>query len=535
LRYGADEPSGGREMAAWLNIGETLRVNAKKFPDRRALKDARREMTFREYNERACKLSNGLLGLGLKKGDRLCILSHNCLEFMELYAAAAKTGIVAVPINWRISPEDMEYVINNSDARALVVGEKFIETVGGFRERLKSIKPELFIAISDRPQKGFRPYEGVLASGSADEPEVMMSPEDIWIQLYTSGTTGKPKGVVRTHESYIAFYVLNAVDFGFTTHDFGLIVMPMCHVNSTFYSFVFTYIGAAVYIHREYNFDAAELLEIIDREGTTFTSLIPTHYALILSAPEEVRRSFDGSSMKQILCSSAPVRQQTKLDIMMFFKNAALFEAYGSTEAGLVTLLRPEDQLKKLGSIGKEAAGIDRIMILDEERRPVKPGDTGELYSRGPMMFREYYKMPEKTRSSFMGEYFSAGDMARIDGDGYYYLVDRKANMIITGGEHVYPTEVEEVISKHPAVFDVAVVGVPHDKWGEAVKAVVILKDGMKATEMEITDYCTEKGMPSFKRPKSVDFIKPDEMPRTATGKILHRVLRERYQQKAGK
>jgi acyl-CoA synthetase (AMP-forming)/AMP-acid ligase II len=516
-------------MAAWLNIGEVLRVNARKFPDKRALKDARRELTFSQYNERACRLANGLLRLGLNKGDRLCILSHNCLEFMELYAATAKAGIVAVPINWRISPEDMEYVINNSDAKAIVVGEKFLETVNGFRQKLKTIPHGSFVAISDHKHDGYHSYEEVLASGSADEPQIKVEPQDVWIQLYTSGTTGKPKGVVRTHESYTAFYLINAVDLGFTTHDYGLIVMPLCHVNSTFYSFVFTYIGAAVYTHREYNFDAVELLELIDREKITFTSLIPTHYALILSVPEAARKKFDGSSMKQIMCSSAPVRQQTKLDIMKFFKNAALFEAYGSTEAGLVTLLRPEDQMKKLGSIGQEVSGTDNILILDDEKKPVKPGEVGELYSRGPMMFKEYYKMPEKTRSSFIGDYFSAGDMVRIDEDGYYNLVDRKANMIITGGEHVYPTEVEEVVSKHPAVFDVAVVGVPHDKWGEAVRAVVVLKEGQQATEKEIIDFCAQKGLASFKRPKSVDFIKPEDMPRTGTGKILHRVLRERY------
>ena len=516
-------------MAAWLNLGEILRVNARKFPDKRALKDACRELSFSQYNERSCRLANGLLGLGLGRGDRLCILSHNCLEFMELYAATAKAGIVAVPINWRISPGDMEYVVQNSDAKAIVVGEKFIPTINGFRSRLR-IPKGAFISISGQKQEGYLPFEELLASGSAGEPDVKVDPKDVWIQLYTSGTTGKPKGVVRTHESYIAFYLLNIIDYGFTLHDYGMIVMPLCHVNSTFYSFVFTYIGGAVYVHREYNFDAAELLEIIDREKVTFTSLIPTHYALILGAPEAARRKFDGASMKQILCSSAPVRQQMKLDVMKFFRNAALFEAYGSTEAGLVTLLRPEDQLKKLGSIGKECSGTDRIVILDEDKKPVKPGEVGELYSRGPMMFKEYYEMPEKTAASFIGEYFSAGDMARIDEDGYYMLVDRKANMIITGGEHVYPTEVEEIVSKHPAVFDVAVIGVPHDKWGEAVKAVVILKDGQKATERELIEFCAGKGMASFKRPKSVDFIKPEEMPRTATGKILHRILRERYQ-----
>jgi len=516
--------------AAWLNLGDVLRVNARKFPDRRALKDSRRELTFKQYNERSCRLANGLLKLGLRKGDRLCILSHNCLEFMELYAATAKTGIVAVPINWRISPEDMEYVINDSEAKAIVLHEKFLDVISKIRPRLKSVRPDNFILMcTDKQAKGYRSYEEVLAAGSSAEPGIRVEPADVWIQLYTSGTTGRPKGVVRTHESYTAFYLINAVDLGFSPHDYGLIVMPLCHVNSTFYSFVFTYIGAAVYTHREYNFDAVELLELIDREKITFSSLIPTHYALILSVPDEVKRRFDGSSMKQIMCSSAPVRQQTKLDIMKFFKNAALFEAYGSTEAGLVTLLRPEDQIKKLGSIGQEVSGTDNLLILDENKKPVKPGEVGELYSRGPMMFKEYYNMPEKTKSSFVGEYFSAGDMARMDEDGYYNLVDRKANMIITGGEHVYPTEVEEVISRHPAVFDVAVIAVPHDKWGEAVKAVVILKEGMKATEKEIIDFCAEKGLPSFKKPKSVDFIRPDEMPRTGTGKILHRVLRERY------
>jgi acyl-CoA synthetase (AMP-forming)/AMP-acid ligase II len=521
--------------AAWLNIGDILRVNARKFPDRMALKDSRRQLTFKEYNARTCQLAFGLLKLGLKKGDRLCVLSHNCLEFMELYAAAAKTGIVAVPINWRITPEDMEYVINDSDAKALVLHEKFLETISKIRPRLRMVHPDNFILMcSDKPVKGYRSYEDIVASGSPAEPGIRVEPQDVWIQLYTSGTTGKPKGVVRTHESYIAFYLINAVDYGYTQHDYGLIVMPLCHVNSTFYSFVFTYLGAAVYIHREYNFDAAELLEIIDREKITFTSLIPTHYNLILSAPEEAKKKFDGSSMKQILCSSAPVRQQMKLEVMKFFCNAALFEAYGSTEAGLVTLLRPEDQLKKLGSIGQECAGTDNLLILGEDKKPVKPGEIGELYSRGPMMFREYYKMPEKTRSSFVGEYFSAGDMASMDEDGYYHLVDRKANMIITGGEHVYPTEVEEVISKHPAVFDVAVIAVPHDKWGEAVKAIVILKEGKTATENEIIDFCSDKGLASFKKPKSVDFIKPDEMPRTTTGKIIHRILRERYQGKDG-
>ena len=291
---------------------------------------------------------------------------------------------------------------------------------------------------------------------------------------------------------------------------------------------VYTYFGGSFYIHREYDFKPEEFFEIVDREKITFTSLIPTHYAILLSLPEDVRKKYDTSSIKSLLCSSAPVRKQTKLDIMKAFPNAGLFEAYGSTEAGLVTLLKPEDQLKKLGSIGKECFGIDIIKLIGEDGNEVPVDEVGELYSRGPMMFDEYYKMPEKTEKSFIGDYFSAGDMAKKDEEGYYYIVDRKDNMIITGGEHVYPSEVEAAIAKHPAVFDVAVIGVPDIKWGEQVKAVVILKDGTTAEEKELIDFCRDQ-LAGYKKPKSVNFITQDEMPRTASGKIIHRKLREKY------
>ena len=213
---------------------------------------------------------------------------------------------------------------------------------------------------------------------------------------------------------------------------------------------------------------------------------------------------------------------------MKFFPGVELYEAYGSTEAGLVTLLKPEDQMIKLGSIGYEAVGTDFVKLLDENGNEVGVGEIGELYSRGPMMFDKYYKMPEKTASSFRGEWFSAGDMAKCDEDGFYYIIDRKDNMIITGGEHVYPSEVQEIISTHPGVFDVAVIGLTHEKWGEQVTAVVVPKENAKVNEKMIVDYCRDK-MAGYKRPKKVIFIKDEEMPRTATGKILHRKLRKRF------
>ncbi|MCP4686894.1 MAG: long-chain fatty acid--CoA ligase, partial [Desulfobacterales bacterium] len=231
-------------------------------------------------------------------------------------------------------------------------------------------------------------------------------------------------------------YLINAVDFRFNEHDVCMNVMPLCHINSVFFTFTFLYIGATVYIHPARSFRPVEILEIIEREKISFISLIPTHYNLILNVSEDAKK-YDLGSVKKLLCSSAPARKDVKLAIMEFFPGVQLFEGYGSTEAGIVTVLKPEDQMKKLGSIGQESLGTDLVRILDEQGNEVADGEVGELYSRGPMLFDGYYKLPEKTKASFNGEWFSAGDMARRDPDGFYEIVDRKDNMIITGGEHV--------------------------------------------------------------------------------------------------
>jgi acyl-CoA synthetase (AMP-forming)/AMP-acid ligase II len=252
---------------------------------------------------------------------------------------------------------------------------------------------------------------------------------------------------------------------------------------------------------------------------------------MLLALPDDIKKSIDVSSIRQLLISSAPARKDLKAAIMDYFENTELWEAYGSTEGGLVTLLRPEEQFKKLGSIGREIFGTDRIRILDEDRNEVPDGEVGELFYRTPMLFNEYLKEPEKTEEAFDNGWSSAGDMVMRDPDGYYVLVDRKANMIITGGENVYPSEVESAVGSHEAVKDIAVIGVPDEKWGEAVKAVIVLHDGWEPSEelaKNIIDFSRDK-IAGYKRPKSIDFVRDEEMPRTPTGKILHRVLREKY------
>ena len=510
-------------MALWMNLGQSLKLNAKKFPQKIALKDAHRSYTYPEVNRRVNRLCHRLMAKGLRKGDKVAVLLENSIEIIELFLATAKTGLVIVPINFRLVGPEIAYIVNNSDARLIFVHDRFAADVDKIRGELPGIDGADYVVVGT-PREGYEEYEVFINGQSEVEPDMHVAPSDTWILIYTSGTTGKPKGVIRSHESHIAFYLINGVDFGFNEHDICLNVMPLCHINSTFFTFTFTYMGATVYVHPAMSFQADEILSIIEKERITFISLIPTHYNLILNVDPGARKR-DVGSIRKLLCSSAPVRKSMKLQIMEFFPGVDLYEGYGSTEAGIVTILKPQDQMRKLGSIGYESLGTDFIKLLDEEGREVDDGQVGELFSKGPMLFDEYYKLPEKTAEAFHGQWFSAGDMAVRDGEGYYQIVDRKDNMIITGGENVYPSEVEEVIGSHPDVFDVAVIGVPDDKWGERVVAVVIPRESVE--EATLAAYCREK-LAAYKRPKEYRFIKQDEMPRTATGKILHRRLRER-------
>jgi acyl-CoA synthetase (AMP-forming)/AMP-acid ligase II len=512
-----------------MNLGQNLKVNAKKFPNNICLKDDRRSYTYPETNRRVNQLANSLLALGLAKGDKVAVLLENSIEIVEIFLATAKTGLVIVPINFRLISDDVHYIVDNSDAKAFIVHDQFTGTVDPIKDRLHNIATDRYFVVGS-PADGYREYEAFIAEAAETEPQGDVRPEDTWILIYTSGTTGKPKGVVRSHESHIAFYLINAVDFGFNEHDICLNVMPLCHINSTFFTFTFTYVGGSVYIHPAISFKAEEILEIVEREKITFISLIPTHYNIILNASETGRKR-DVSSIRKLLCSSAPVRKSMKLAIMDFFPGVELYEGYGSTEAGIVTVLKPEYQMSKLGSIGFESLGTEFVKLLDADGNDVPVGEVGELYSKGPMLFSEYYKLPEKTAAAFRNGWFSAGDMARRDTDGFFEIVDRKDNMIITGGEHVYPSEVEEVVGSHECVFDCACIGLPDDKWGEKVVAVICKKPGLAPEQVDpkqLIECCRDK-LAGYKRPKEVIFIDPEEMPRTPTGKILHRKLREKY------
>ena len=515
-------------MHQLLNIGEIIGVHARLQPDRPAVRDLGRALTWAQYESRANRLANALGGLGLKRGDRVAVYAHNCLEWMELYAACAKAGLVAVPVNFRLATPEVRHIMEDSGAAALFVGADLVEAMAPLRDALGLPAAGWIQLGGDRLAAGYRGYEALLAGGADRPPQVTVRPEDPWTLMYTSGTTGRPKGAIRSHRSYALFYLLNAIEFGFTRADVGLAVMPMCHVNSVFYAFAFTYLGAQACVYDRTSFDPEHLLRVLAEERISFTSLVPTHYTMMLDLPGAVRGARDLGHVEKLLISSAPARRETKLAIMECFPSSRLFEAYGSTEAGLVTLLRPEQLFDKLGSIGREFVGTGRLQLLDEGGAEVADGEVGELWARTPTAFDGYWNLPEATARALRGGCCSAGDLARRDGDGFYTLVDRKSNMIITGGEKVYPSEVEKVLAGHPDVRDVAVIGLPDAKWGEAVTAVVVARPGTSPDPAALTALARRE-LAGFKCPRWIRFIADQEMPRTATGKILHRVLRDRY------
>jgi fatty-acyl-CoA synthase len=519
-------------MGKWLNAADMLRNNAFLHPDKMGVKDLSRSLTFKEWNERANRLANALLGMGLKPGDRFAALAYNCIEWMEMYAAAAKAGLTIIPLLFRLTPSEYEYICEHGEVKAFVVTREFLNGVESIRENISIPQANYIFFGDDKAPAGYQHYENIIEKGSPKDPGIELDDECPWTITYTSGTTGTPKGVVRSHRSFIAYNWLQATNFEFNENDLALLVMPMSHINSIFFSWTFTWLGAGVCIYSRASFDPEHFIKTMQDEKITFTSLVPTHYIMLLDVPYTTRTKYNVSKIRKILCSSAPIHKDIKQQIMEYWKEAGLYEQYGCTEAGGITLLRPHEQLKKLGSIGKEMYGIEKIKLLDEKGNPVADGNIGQVCVRSPSMFTEYLKNPEKTQEAFRFDgFFQTGDMAIRDTEGYYTLVDRKADMIITGGEKVFPSEVEQLVATYAKVREVSVVGIPDKKWGESIKAVIVPADGImpsKELEQEIIEYCRGK-ITGYKIPKSVDFVRPDDLPRTATGKILRRKIREKY------
>ena len=512
-----------------LTLGDAVATHARMRPHKVAVRDSQRELSFAAWHERGNRLANGLLDLGLDRGDRVVVLAYNCVEWMEIYVALARAGLVAVPVNFRLTSAEVGYIVGHCEAKAVISQHSLADRFAPIRADVRVATGAYVVFGGGDPPKGWRAYEGLIADAPATDPAVTIDLVEPSTLLYTSGTTGRPKGAIRSHAGNALLALATALEFRFGHDDVALLVMPMCHANSLYFGQTFATLGATCVIDDRASFDPEALLATMAKQRITFTSLVPTHYIMMLALPEATRARYDVSAVQRLLISSAPARQDTKLAILEQFPNAGLYELYGSTEAGYVTVLHPEEQIAKLGSVGREWVGSWPIRLLDPDGHEVADGEVGELFSRAPYVFDGYWKDPAKTAESFRDGWCSVGDMAYRDPDGYIHLVDRKSNMIISGGENVYPSEVEAVVAAHPDVKDVAVIGVPHEKWGEAVHAVVILREGQELSEADVMEWCRSR-VAGYKRPRSVAFIAEADMPRTATGKIQHRILRDRYE-----
>jgi fatty-acyl-CoA synthase len=518
-------------MSQFLTLSDAIATHARLMPNKLGARDSHRSLNYDLWNERASRLADGLLSAGLKTGDRVGLLAYNCLEWLEIYVALARAGLVAVPVNFRLTGPEIAYILNNAEVSAVIAGAEFCDMLDAHKTDLALPAGRRFV-LGDAPDTDWISYETLISSSDPARTFATVDPESMCALMYTSGTTGKPKGAIRNHQGSYLIALATALEMGFSKDDTGLLVMPMCHANSLYFATTFMHLGAPCIIDDRRSYDPEALLATLSQEKVTFTSLVPTHYIMLLSLPDEVKKKYDVSSVGRLLISSAPARRDTKLGILDYFKNGRLHELYGSTEAGWVTLLRPNEQLTKLGSVGREWSGSGYIRLLNENREEVADGEVGELFSRTPYVFDGYWKNPEKTDEAFDGGWCSVGDMAYRDEDGYIWLVDRKSNMIISGGENVYPSEVEGAIGAHTAVKDVAVIGMPHEKWGESVHAVVVLHEGEQASEAEIRQWCRDR-LAGFKCPSRVSFIADQDMPRTATGKIVHRHLKNRFADEA--
>jgi len=501
-----------------LLMGDGLRRNATNFPAKPAAKDRFRESSYGELNERVNRLANGLLSLGIRKGDGVALMVGNRLEHLEIIFAAAKIGALAIPLDIKWKALELGSVLDFFKPSSLILQQECVQEFARAKadHDLKFLRP---VVISDLS------YGGLLDGQSAAEPALQVDEDDPFAVLLTSGTTGFPKGCLATHRTFVFHCINNAIEKGLGAHDKALLSSPIYFNAGRSFTLGIIYFGGTMILHER--FDAEAVMQAIERERITYVGAVPTMCERMLHALEKKR--YDTSSLRCLAITGGKVHPAVLEDLKSKI-TPNIYRTYASTDSGQMAISKPADLATKPNAAGKPVWCVE-LRILDDAGDPVQVGEMGEIVCRSPLATHGYYKNPEATNASFRDGWFYTGDLGFLDEDGYLFVAGRKKDMVKSGGISIYPLEIESVLYAHGAVLEAAVIGVPDAQWGEAVKAVIVLKPGASAGGEELLSFCKER-LSSYKVPKSVEIR--SALPHTEVGKVNKVKLREMILAEAG-
>jgi long-chain acyl-CoA synthetase len=511
-------------IGTWADI---IYRNALLRPDNDAYVYGDKRITFSEFNANVNKLINYLHNIGVKKGDVIGILSWNCLEYAYFYGTAMKGGFIASPFNPRLKGKELEYIINYSEAGTLFVGPELVEMADSLRSHLPAVKN--YISLEGSAPEMLA-HDDLLASSQDREPDVRVNEDDPVCIIYTSGTTGVPRGALYNQRCFMDDTRTLVINMGLQSEDRRVLITPLFHIAGNTHLRASLYVGGCTIITKF--FDPAATLQIIQDERATHMDMVPTHLAAMLNVPGPDK--YDISSMKSMWYGGSPMPLEVLKKGMKVF-GPVFSQLYGQSESGPAIchmskedhdiLDRPEEEQKRLMSAGKPDIGV-KLRIVDDEDKDVLAGTVGNIIVQSKHVMVEYWRRPDDTKATLVGGWLHTGDMGYYDEQGYIFIADRKNDMIISGGENVYPREIEEVLYQHPAILEVAVIGIPDPYWVQKVHAVAVLRKGKVVTGEEIISFC-KKRIAGYKVPKSVEFV--DTLPKNSSGKILKRELREKH------
>ena len=499
-----------------INIGSYLARRAILNPDREALVCEDVRLTWSEFNARANRLCHAVRRLGIGHGDRVGLLALNEPEYLDMFYGLGKIGAILVPINYRLAGPEMQYMLSDSGVKAFVFGPEYVDVVDSFRH---DIPAEHFIALMEDPPEWASSYKVLTEAEPEEEPELVGGDDDVLTILYTSGTTGRPKGAMLTHNNYF----FSATNLIATLGDLGqtsLLVLPLFHIGGIGNVPLSPQTGIRFIMLK--SLDPKRMLELIQEERVNVFGSVPTLLQILKMVPNFDK--YDWSSVQKVFVYAAPL----PVSLLEEYAEAGIEvrNLYGMTEScGSGTVIDGEHSMLKAGSCGLPEF-LAEVKVVDDNGEEVGPEELGEVVMRAEFVMKGYWNNPEATAQTIKDGWLYTGDIAKRDSDGFFYIMDRKKDMIISGGENIYPAEIEDLLLGHPKVVDVGVIGYPIEMWGEAVKAIVVIKPGEQLSEDELIDWCKGK-IGKFKTPKKIEFT--EELPRTPTGKILKRVLREQY------